>query len=416
MKNNINSEKYILSIIVPTRNRHTYAFACMMQILESTNDDVQLVIQDNSDTNLLIDKFIDSPYLSRIKYNHSSEILSFVANFSEGVEQADGEYLCMIGDDDGINPEIVKFVYWAKENNIEAITPEIRLNYVWPDTGISYYKNDTGNLMIVNFKLSAKIYDTKTEINKLLDSGGQNYLKYNLVKIYHGIVKKNAMDKVKEITGNYFGGLSPDIYSSVALSLVIDKVLKIDYPLTIPGVCSKSGAGHSSTGRHHGKLENAPQLKGHIDYQWSNLVPRFYCVETLWADSALAAFVEMRRIDLIQKFNVARLSAYCYFNYKDFNKFTDVNFFEYAKSKKINKIKKNIYLYLSYFRGPFLDLFDRALNKIMRKKNSVENFENVLDIIEAEKILQNYLIDKSLSVNCIIEKANLINKKYDTFT
>ena len=132
MNDSKTNDNYILSIIIPTRNRERYAFDCVMQILESTNSDVQVVIQDNSDTDSLYNKFIDSPFLSRIKYSYSNEVLSFVVNFSNAVSQADGEYVCMIGDDDGINPEIVKFVYWAKENDIEAITPEIRLNYVWP--------------------------------------------------------------------------------------------------------------------------------------------------------------------------------------------------------------------------------------------------------------------------------------------
>src|SRR5690606_32572452 len=103
---------------------------------------------------------------------------------------ADGEYLCMIGDDDGINPEIEEIVNWAKEKSIEAISPIISLNYIWPGTGMDYFKRDSGNLMITSFDSSIKFYDTKSELNKLLSNGGQNYLNYNLAKIYHGIVTK----------------------------------------------------------------------------------------------------------------------------------------------------------------------------------------------------------------------------------
>lgn len=398
------NKMYLLSIIIPTRNRENYAYAAAIQILESTNDDVQVVLQDNSDSALLIDKFKDSGYLHRIKYNHSSGILSFVDNFSKGVEEADGEYLCMIGDDDGINPEIVDFVYWAKSKNIEAISPEIRLNYIWPNTGISYYKKDTGNLMIVKFDLKYNYYDTRKEIEKLLSSGGQNYLQYNLVKIYHGIVTKAAMEKVKTITGRYFGGLSPDIYSSVALSLVIDKVLKIDYPLTIPGVCRKSGSGHSSTGRHHGKLEDAPQLVGHVNYKWSSLVPRFYSVETLWADSALASLKEMKREDLVDKFDVAALSAYCFYEHKEFNDFTTVNYSNYCNQRHLNSIEKKIFLYMGYIKGPCKDLLNKLYGKFTRSSDAVRKFDGIKDILEAEKILKNYLKQKELSIEIVISK------------
>jgi glycosyltransferase involved in cell wall biosynthesis len=398
--------KFILSVIIPSRNREEYAFQCIMQVLNATDDDVQVVIQDNSDTDKLRLRFTDAILSKRIKYNYSSGLLSFVDNFSLGIEHADGEYLCIIGDDDGINPEIVEVVRWAKLNKVEAISPQIRLNYIWPETGIKYYKNDTGNLMIINFDLKHQYFDTKEEINKLLKSGGQNYLKYNLVKIYHGIVKKSAMDKVKNITGKYFGGLSPDIYSAVALSLVIDKVLKVDYPLTIPGVCSKSGSGHSSTGRHHGKLEDAPQLKGHTNYQWSQLVPKFYSVETLWADSALAVLVEMKRFDLVNNFNVAALSAYCLYNYKEFNQITKENYLNYCENKNINKIQAKIYLNAGFVNGPIKDFFYKVYDKLTRKRNAIQNYDGIENIKEAEKILKKYLFEKSIGIKSVIEKLN----------
>lgn len=407
MNNCTNNYKYILSIIIPTRNREDYAYAAAMQVLEATNDDIQLVLQDNSDSNSLLSKFKGSPFLSRIKYNHSNGVLSFVDNFSEGVALADGEYLCIIGDDDGINPEIVDFVYWAKINNIEAVVPEIKLNYIWPNTGIPYYKNDTGNLMIVNFNMKAKIFSTKDEINKLLYSGGQNYLKFHLVKIYHGIVKKIAMDKVKDITGKYFGGLSPDIYSSVALSLVVDTVLKVDYPLTIPGVCRESGSGQAANGRHLGKLEDAPHLIGHLNYQWSNLVPEFYSVETVWADSAIAAFNEMKRDDLVHNFNVHALTVYCYCNHKEFIGQTKTNYTNYCKSNNINRLQQKKYLFLAFIKGPLKGYLVRVINKLTRKRKAIEKYVGIKNISEAEHVFSNYLKHKSLSVKDMFER--LIN-------
>lgn len=390
--------QYLLTIIIPTRNRAYYALLAIKQIIENTSDNVQIVIQDNSDTNDLKRIILESiPNTERIKYNYSEGLLSFVDNFTKGVEISDGEYLCMIGDDDGINPEIEEVVKWAKQNSVEAINPIISLNYIWPGTGIDYYKKDSGNLMIIDFDSKMKFYDTKKELNKLLSTGGQNYLQYNLVKIYHGIVSKAAMNEVKKITGHYFGGLSPDIYSSVALSLVINKVLKLNYPLTIPGVCNKSGAGHSSTGRHHGELNTAPQLAGHTNYEWSSLVPSFYSVETLWADTALAAFREMKREDLIKKFDVATLSVYCYKNYKEFNHYTDVNYDEYCKLNNLGKVSKKFRLLKGYLKGPVNDFYRRVQGRLKRGENSIENYDEVIDINNAYIIFKDYLVRKRYS-------------------
>lgn len=398
------NSKYTLSIIIPTRNRNQYAIAATLQVLENTTDKVQVVLQDNSDELGLLDELRESTNLDRVKYNHSSELLSFVDNFSKGVELADGEYLCMIGDDDGINPEIEKIVDWAKLKGVQAISPEIKLNYIWPNSGIKYYKSDNGNLTINDFDLKSKFYNTDNEIKKLLRSGGQNYLKFNMVKIYHGIVKKSAMEEVKAITGKYFGGLSPDIYSSIALSLVIEKVLKINYPLTIPGVCRKSGAGHSSTGRHHGNLEDAPQLQGHLNYQWSDLVPRFYSVETLWADSAIAAFTDMKRFDLIEKFDVAQLSVYCYLGYREFNSFTNTNLDNYYKINNTNFLIKKYNLLRGLINGPVKDQVERVINRVKRNRNEISRYENIGNISAAAAILKKYLEDKNVNVYRSIDK------------
>ncbi|TAN12526.1 MAG: glycosyltransferase [Chitinophagaceae bacterium] len=397
---------YLLSIIIPTRNREEYAFLSAIQILKSTSDSVQLVIQDNSDCDSLKEKLMNIPHFNRIKYNHTSDILSFVDNFSKGVELSDGEFLCMIGDDDGINPELEDLVRWAKENQIEAISPRIKLNYTWPNTGMKYYEKDTGNLMIIDFDMKSEFFSTRKELRRLLNSGAQNYLKYNLVKIYHGIVTKKLMDEVKATTGKYFGGLSPDIYAAVALSLVCDKVLIINYPLTIPGVCSKSGSGHSSTGRHHGKLEDAPHLIGHTNYQWSQFVPAFYSVETIWADTTLAAFREMNEYDLIENFSVPVLSAYCY-KYKEFRNLIKENNSRYFIKK--NKIKTTQYIIqlLSFIKGPLSDLTNRIKNRIFRRKGTVKIYNDVNNIIEAEILMEEYLEKKSKNINKVINRLGV---------
>ena len=48
MKNN-----FLLSVVIPTKNRENYASATVEQILNINDDRIQVVIQDNSDTRKL---------------------------------------------------------------------------------------------------------------------------------------------------------------------------------------------------------------------------------------------------------------------------------------------------------------------------------------------------------------------------
>ena len=394
---------FLLSIIIPTRNRQEFAKICITHILETTSDRVQIVIQDNSDEDSLSQFVENLSCPNRITYHYTSDVLSFVANFSQAVGLASGYYVCMIGDDDGINPQIENFVLWAKENKIEAINPSIKLNYIWPNSQINYYKTDNGNLTIVDFSSKVKYYNTKEQLNKLLDSGCQNYLNFKLVKIYHGIVKKEALDKVKAITGHYFGGLSPDIYSAVALSFIIDKVLTVDYPLTIPGVCFKSGSGQSSTGRHDGKLSEAPHFKGHQSYEWSSKVPSFYSVETIWADSALAALKEMNQFDFIEKFNVFSITAYCLVKNRRFKNEILENLNKHSKENNSNWILTYYKLLVEYFKGPLKDLYVRIIDKLTRKKESVVRLENISDISVASSEFKEYLKRTNKSLTSLLD-------------
>ena len=127
----------------------------------------------------------------RLKYNYTEETLSFVDNFGLAVSNADGEYICIIGDDDVVSPEIIELTRWASNNKIKAIKPEVQAVYFWPDAiRISELEKDNSGYMTVS-KITEEvtIVDTSLEIKKLLNNGCQRYLTLNLVKLYHGLIK-----------------------------------------------------------------------------------------------------------------------------------------------------------------------------------------------------------------------------------
>jgi glycosyltransferase involved in cell wall biosynthesis len=295
--------EYVITILMPTRNRHKWAHQAAMQVLKCPAEDIQLVVQDNSDNNDL--ECLLKPFASdvRLKYNYSPNALSFVENFGIAMSLADGEYVCIIGDDDGINHEIVELSRWAKSLGLDAILPALSAIYFWPETGL-FQKNvraERGYMSIKKTSAQAWISETRIGLRELLRNGCQNYLSLDLAKVYHGVVKKSRIDYVKQMTGKFFGGLSPDINSAVSLSIAIPKIVCVDYPLTISGMCSKSGSVDSATGKHTGSLADAPHFRGHKNYRWADEVPKYYSVETIWADSALAAVKDMGTHNLLQE-------------------------------------------------------------------------------------------------------------------
>lgn len=396
---------FIISIVIPTKNRQEYAFKTIKQILLIKDTDIQVVVQDNSDDNRLENMLETFKSDKRLQYNYYSGILSFVDNFGSAVSSAKGEYICIIGDDDGINHEILEIARWAKQNKIDAIKPTINSIYIWPDTGILSRDDraNSGYMTISKISSGYKFVNTDNELKKLLRNGCQRYLDLEMVKLYHGLVKREKLEQVKSITGKYFGGLSPDIYGAVSLSILIPKVLCIDYPLTISGICKKSGSADSVTGKHTGRYEDAPHLKGHSSYEWSKEVPRFYSVETIWADSAIAAIKDMRQEQMLDNFKLDVLASYCIINHGEYSNLVKEHYNKRMKEMKISYLKAAFKLFKSLIVITTLDFGKKVKNRLTRRKGDLIKIYDVKDIAQAHEELLKYLKNNNLSIEKAIQ-------------
>ena len=290
----------LLSIVIATRNRYEYCKIAITIILKLINDECELVLQDNSDNNEL-SVFVKALGDKRISYSYIPDPLSFVDNFSRAVGNCNGEYICLLGDDDTITADIIKLVHWMKANKIESVTPKSNVDYIWPNASIPEYNH--GYLETPEFTGNYYQVQVEQQLKSLLSAGIINYQRFGLPRIYHGIVSKEALLKVEQITGHFFGGLTPDIYATISLSCVIKVHYLVDYPFTIAGACPASASVISKTGGHSGELSSAPHFNHRGSYSWDNAIPRYYSVETIWAETAMNALKEMQRMDLVKYFS-----------------------------------------------------------------------------------------------------------------
>lgn len=124
----------LLSIVIPTRNRQVYCLAAVQQIVKLNLPSVEIVVQDNSDNDYL-SYSLNTPQMNavHVRYTYEPGELSFVDNFSHGIENSCGEYVCMIGDDDGVLPSIHEVADYASRNNLDAVIPALNSVYFWPN-------------------------------------------------------------------------------------------------------------------------------------------------------------------------------------------------------------------------------------------------------------------------------------------
>lgn len=297
----------ILSIIIPTRNRGIYCIEAIKSILSIPDQDFELVVQDNSDNSSLKELVEQSISDNRLLYFYSPQPLSSIDNFNIALEKANGQYLCLLGDDDGVISEIVKITRWALSNGIDSVCSTALVGYGWPGV---YPAFKTGVLFIPNYSEKVQFQKPLEKIPALLKDGLTDYSRFNLPRLYHGLIERSCLEEIKKKTGNYFGGLSPDIYSSIALSGIVKNHVVLNIPFSIPGVCILSTSSDSSKQKHCGNLEDAPHLRSNKDYIWEPEIPRYYSLQTIWAESGIKSLKENNILYTSKSFALEKMVAF----------------------------------------------------------------------------------------------------------
>lgn len=398
----------LLSIIIATKNRQKYAQAAVASILRIADPRIELIIQDNSDEKSLagaLKVYFSDP---RLKYQYTPPPLSIVGNFNKAIELSTGEYVCMIGDDDGINPEIVAATEWALSNEVDAIVGSLTANYRWAGTGAPYtlFTNMTDStLVLTHFTGQVNHVDLEESLKSFGRAGCTYYLDYSLPKLYHGVVKRDRLNELLSRNGAFIRGLSTDIYLSVALACIIRKLVIFDYPLTIPGVCPQSSSVvEGQIKKHSRRLEDAPHFRSNPGYVWSDEVPPIYCVETLWTDSALHALRDMNRQDLLGQFSQHRMYA----NIINSNRESINICLTHMRSRHKETFTNLLRLASAFVTGP-LERFmrKRALSRILIifRIKRLKEIRNIPDIVAATDALLNYLNTISTKLHALPFKA-----------
>lgn len=318
----------LLSIVMPTHNRARYAEHAILAILRNLTGSTELVVHDTSDDDVLA-SYAKGITDSRLIYRHIRDPLSMTENHNRALRLARGEYVCVIGDDDGVSPEIEVATEWAKRNDIKILSPRVTANYVWPDFRSRLLGGaHAGRLYVKRHFVGIAKRDSREALERALSKAAMGT--EGLPKVYHGIVRRSLLDELASVSGSYFHGTSPDMSGAIGLALLSDSFVEVDYPLTIPGASGGSNTGRSALNRHTGTLKSDPHTSRFKNLQWPALIPGFTSVETVWAETAYET-IKQYAPDCIRRFNFMRLYAACSWRHREFLSYTRDAVREYAK-------------------------------------------------------------------------------------
>lgn len=318
----------LVSIIVPTKNRYKYLKHLIRLVESFKSTDIELIVQDNSEDNLEIIEFLKEFKFGITKYYYDGDKLSMSQNSNLALLHSSGEYICFIGDDDGVTQHIVECVKWMKENGIEAARFS-KILYLWPDFCPTQKSQRPGTCTYKDFKSTVNIIDSKVALDRALKNGFTNA--YDLPSVYHGVVKHSVLKKIYDIGGTFFPGPSPDMASGVAVACLTSRYAFLDIPVIIMGVGASGSGGAQAVKKQIHYPEDLPFLSVQERNNWEECIPRFAARITIWPESAIKALRYLGLEDQIININYEKI----------YSKILGLNFLKLSLVNRVISLSKH---------------------------------------------------------------------------
>jgi len=274
------------------------------------SQDLELIVHDNSSEPGGFVAAVGALSDSRLRYVYDSTPMSITENFERAVSLARGDYVCMIGDDDGVTESVVQLARWLRARNIDAAISPVP-TYYWPGVASTLGGKQTiGMLRVPRYSSGIEIVESAVALKAVLRSGGIRI--GALPSVYQGIVSRRALERLFDLVGTRFPGLRPDMANAVGLTAVVERFARLSFPVVISGSCSVSGAAEGARHQHHGELGDRKFLPKDTAEHWPSEIPNYFSGPTLWAATLIHALSSTGREEAVSLLRYDRLYAACH--------------------------------------------------------------------------------------------------------
>lgn len=267
----------LISILLPTRNRLALAKDAIETVRRQPYANWELVVADNhSDDDYAA--HVRSLQDDRIVFTRSKKFISVTQNWNEALKTSKGDYIVMLGDDDGLTPNYSQRVLKVIENFDKP-------DFIYHGAYQFLYPNT------LNEHLQSKLTDV-TRYSKILNGlkapsllprkeavqAARHALNMKVVYAFnmqHFLFSRDFITRLEEF-GPMFQGPFPDFYAANMAMLLGKNVVVVPEPLTIIGISPKSyGQFHFNRREKEGiEFLNADSIyPGTVEAVRRNLLP-----------------------------------------------------------------------------------------------------------------------------------------------
>jgi glycosyltransferase involved in cell wall biosynthesis len=222
------------SILVPTRERPATLRHTLATLAEQPGDDYEIVVADNCggpETRAIVEALDQR----KLRYLRSDEVLPMSVNWERGLEQCAGEYVTVLGDDDGLVPgalDMARRLLDATQAEIASWSPHV---YWWPDSIVPWSRNvlimnmGDGLIQCGSRQVLREFYERKLSFSML-------------PQIYCGFFHRGIIEDARIRYDAFFTppDAAPDIASAILGLHITEGYVYSMRPLSIRGNSGKS--------------------------------------------------------------------------------------------------------------------------------------------------------------------------------
>ena len=244
------------SIVIPTRNRAGLLRHALATAVGQTHDDVEILVSDNcsSDETSGVVAASDDP---RIRYVRSDVPLTNAESWEFAVSHATGEWITVLGDDDGFVSSLVDRVLPVLDRDAPDLLVWNPAWYVHPDTDPPWPVVAERNVLSIHpFGGATTEVDARDQLRRMFQRREAD----PLPSVVNGFARRALLERVRAKAGRVFGEPDPSWAFAAAAMVCVDKYLVLDLPLTVAGVSPVNiGGAFLRNTREHAVIEEFDQ-------------------------------------------------------------------------------------------------------------------------------------------------------------
>ena len=258
------------TIIIPTKNRSDTLYWALKTCVEQQYENLEIIVSDNFSNDSTKEVAL-SFHDSRIRYINTGKALSMSGNWEFALSHVEEGFISFLGDDDAFLPNsISRLNEIIHKTSCEAVNAPC-IEYNWPDHIRPLQRN---KLFFIKHDINP--YPSVKQILLKVLTSELSYA--TLPWLYKGFVSVTLIKEIKKYSTTFFHSRTPDIYSAIAISSVIDdkKYYYSQIPFAINGASSHSnGVSQDSKIKNSGALEFLSEINipFHKDLVLCNSIP-----------------------------------------------------------------------------------------------------------------------------------------------